>query len=461
MTARSAPARATPRRSNAVLAAFSGPCLPLAAFGVALPVTLPEFYATFVGLELGVVAAVFMAVRLIDIVFDPFIGWGMDRTRTRFGRYRPWMALSTPMLMLAAYMMFVMVQPGAPPIYLFGWLLFLYLGFSIGTLGQLGWAAVLAPQYDQRSRVYGWWQVFNIIGVVLILVLPTVVVQTGIGAYADGVRIMGWAIVIALPVTIGLAMVAVPEPVTTGGQPHGSLGAYLSLFKKPVVRKLLLSDLLLGVAPGITGSLLFFFFGQIRGYDHTQAGLFMLFYFVAGLCGAPFWAWYATRVGKDRGLAVASVVSAVLYVGATLVPGGNFVLTAVVMFIAGLPYAAGLFLTRAMMADAGDEERFETGVDRTGLMLSILSATTKIGHVVALIPYLILQGVGFRALPGPAGNSDMALLTLQILFIAVPGVLLVLAGVVLKNYPLTAKRHDEIRAALEARDAGAQAGARA
>ena len=70
-----------PARSNAVLAAFSGPCLPLAAFGVALPVTLPEFYATHVGLELGVVAAVFMAVRLIDIVFDPFIGWGMDRTQ--------------------------------------------------------------------------------------------------------------------------------------------------------------------------------------------------------------------------------------------------------------------------------------------------------------------------------------------------------------------------------------------
>jgi Na+/melibiose symporter-like transporter len=450
-------AAAAPRRSNAVLAAFSGPCLPLAAFGVALPVTLPEFYATYVGLELGVVATVFMAVRLIDIVFDPFLGWGMDKTRTRFGRYRPWMALATPMLMQAALMMFVLVQPGAPAVYLFGWLLFLYLGFSIGTLGQLGWAAVLAPQYDQRSRVYGWWQVFNIIGVVLILVLPTVVVQTGIGTYADGVRIMGWGIIIALPVTIGLAMVAVPEPVTAGDQPHGSLGAYLALLKTPVVRKLLIADLLLGVAPGITGSLLFFFFGQIRGYDHTEAGLFMLFYFVAGLCGAPFWAWLATRVGKDRGLAIASLVSAVLYIGATLVPGGNFALTAVVMFIAGLPYAAGLFLTRAMMADAGDQERFETGVDRTGLMLSILSATTKIGHVVALVPYLILQWVGFRAVPGPEGNSDASLLTLQILFIAVPGLLLALTAWVLKNYPLTAARHNEIRKALDARDAEAQA----
>ena len=66
------------------------------------------------------------------------------------------------------------------------------------------------------------------------------------------------------------------------------------------------------------------------------------------------------------------------------IPGGNFMLTAGAMFIAGLPYAAGLFLLRAMMADAGDEVRLETGVDRTGLMFSILSATTKIGHVVGI-----------------------------------------------------------------------------
>ncbi|MEG2499333.1 MFS transporter, partial [Brevundimonas sp.] len=173
----------SPRRSNAVLAAFSGPCLPLAAFGVALPVTLPEYYATHVGLELGVVAAVFMAVRLIDIGFDPLIGWAMDRTRTPMGRYRPWMVASAPILMLAALMMFVMAKPGDSPAYLFGWLLFLYLGFSMGTLGQMGWAAVLAPEYNQRSRVYGFWQFFNIIGVILILVLPTIVVRGGFGTY--------------------------------------------------------------------------------------------------------------------------------------------------------------------------------------------------------------------------------------------------------------------------------------
>ncbi len=243
MTATAVPSSAiaapdAPRRSNAILAACSGPCLPVAAFGVALSVTLPEFYATHVGIEMGMVAAVFMAVRLIDILFDPFIGWGMDKTRTRLGRYRPWMAVATPILMLAALMMFVTVQPGAGPVYLFAWLLVLYLGFSMGTLGQLGWAAVLAPQYDQRSRVYGWWQVFNIIGVILILILPTIVVKTGIGDYADGVRIMGWAIIIALPLTIGLAMVAVPEPVNAGAAPHGGPSAYLALLKMRMEERL-------------------------------------------------------------------------------------------------------------------------------------------------------------------------------------------------------------------------------
>ena len=142
-----------------------------------------------------------------------------------------------------------------------------------------------------------------------------------------------------------------------------------------------------------------------------------------------------------------------MYFIATLLPGGNFALTAAAMFIAGLPYAAGLLLLRAMMADAGDEVRLETGVDRTALMFSILSATTKIGHVVAVVPYIVLGwAFGFQAVPPPGGNSDLSLMMLQIFFAAVPAVLIAAAAWVLKGYPLTPARHEEIRAALAARD---------
>ncbi|HEV7228125.1 MFS transporter [Brevundimonas sp.] len=444
-------AASSSRRSNAVLAAFSSVCLPLAAFGVALPVVLPDYYARHVGLDLAVVGYIFMAVRAIDIVLDPLIGSAMDRTRTRWGRYRPWMAASAPVLMLAALMIFVMVRPGAGPGYLFGWLLVLYLGFSVGTLSQLGWASVLAPEYDQRSRVYAWWQAFNIVGVIAILILPAAIVQLGLGDYVAGVHVMGWAIFAALPLTISLALAAVPEPINPGDAPHGGWRIYVDLLKRPTVSRLLLADLLLGIAPGVTGALLFFFFDEIKGYGQAEASIFMLLYFVGGLCGAPIWARLATRIGKDRALIVASAIFASLYVVATLLPGGSFALTGAAMFVAGLPYAAGLFLLRAMMADAGDEVRLETGVDRTALMFSILSATTKLGHVFALIPFTVLGWIGFRAVPGPEGNSETSLLALQVMFVTVPALLIAAAALVLRNYPLTAERHDEVRRALEAR----------
>ncbi|MFC7379563.1 MFS transporter [Brevundimonas sp. GCM10030266] len=445
----------SPRRSNPVLAAFSSVCLPLAAFGVALPVTLPEFYATYVGIPIAVVGYVFMAVRAIDIVVDPLIGAAMDRTKGRFGRYRPWLAASAPVLMLSALMIFVMVEPGAGPLYLFGWLLVLYLGFSVGTLSQLGWASVLAPEYDQRSRVYAWWQAFNIMGVIGILLLFAWATQTYPTDKAAGAHIMGWAIIVALPLTISLALAAVPEPVNHSAAPHGGLKAYWDIIRRPTVSRLLAADLVLGVAPGITGALLFFFFDQIKGYDRSAASILMLLYFVGGLAGAPIWAKLAARIGKHRALSTASLIFAGLYLVATALPGGNFALTAVAMFIAGLPYAAGLFLLRAMMADAGDEVRLETGVERTGLMFSILSATTKLGHVFALIPYAVLGWIGFQAVPPEGGNSETSLLALQAMFIIVPALLIASAALILRRYPLTPARHDDIRRQLDARDASA------
>ncbi|CAN5234026.1 MFS transporter [soil metagenome] len=446
---------AAPRRSNWVLAAFSGPCLPYAAVGLPLAVSLPAFYSQYVGLDLALVGSAFLFVRLIDIFFDPVVGWGMDRTRNKWGPYRTWLTAGTPILMLAVAFIFF-VKPGAGFAYLFGWLLVLYLGFSITTLAQLAWGAVLAPQYDERSRLYGWWQSANIVGVLVALFIPTIVLKTGLGTYEDGVRAMGWFIIVSLPITLLVAVLIAPEPQTVKRQPHGALKAWLALIVRPVVRKVLWCDLFLGVAPGITGALLFFYFESIKGFDRGQSQIFMVLYFVAGLVAAPFWSWLAVKLGKDRALQIASYAFAVLYALVGFLPAGNFTVTAIGLFIAGLPYAAGLLLTRAMMADVADEVRLDTEEDRTGLLFSFLSLTTKLGYAISVGVLIILGWVGFNEAPG-AANSPIALNTLQILFLAVPTVLLAVSALVLNKYPLGEKRHGEVRAALEARDKAATA----
>src|SRR5690606_9273181 len=198
----------------------------------------------------SLVGAAFMGVRLLDIAFDPWFGGVMDRTRTRFGRFRPWFAISAPILMLASYMLF-MAKPGVGVGYLWLWLLVIYAGFSISTLSQLAWGAVLSPSYDERSRIYAWWQGGNVVGMILVLTLAPLLAMLGVPGHAAGVAAMGWFIVILAPLTTGLTVATVPEPAVGGRPPRAGLREYFALLRRPSVRRLLAADLLVGTGPAI------------------------------------------------------------------------------------------------------------------------------------------------------------------------------------------------------------------
>jgi Na+/melibiose symporter-like transporter len=438
------------RRSNAVLTAFAASCLPYAALGLPVYVTLPEFYASHVGVPLAAVSLIFLIVRLADIVVDPLLGMVIDRTSTRWGRYRVWMAIGAPILMGSVAMLFF-VRQGAGATHLAVWLVIMYLGYSISLLSQMSWASVLSPDYDQRSRIYGFWQAANIVGVLAVLLIPVGAQAMGY-SYVEAVRMQGGFIVCLLPLALLVTFIFTPEPKNATPPPHSGLGAAVSLIVKPVLRRLLLSDLMLGAARGLIGVLFFYFFEQARGFEREQTSILLLIYFVAGLVGAPLWAVLATRIGKHKALAVGSIYFALSFAAATLlVPAGDFTAAIGAMFGAGLAFGAADLLLRAMMADAADAIRLDVGSDRTGLLFSILNATSKLGYAVSVGAFAVLEWIGFNAAPG-AVNTPGVLLGLQWLFIAAPVLLLLLSAYVLRAYPLTPERHAEIRAKLAARD---------
>ncbi|MBI1683712.1 MFS transporter [Caulobacter hibisci] len=447
---------AEPRRSNAVLAAYASPTLPLAGLGLPLVVYLPEYYVSELGLSLSVVGTAFLLVRLADIILDPILGGLMDRTRTRWGRFRPWLIASAPLLMAASYALF-MAKPGIGPIFLWSWLIVVYVGYSMAVLAQTAWGAVLSPDYQQRSRIYGFWSAGNVIGMILVLLLPPLVAFAFKGDHAAGIAAMGWFIIVLTPLTALLASVVVGEPAAPPQRHEAGLKQYLGLLKRPSVQKLLAADLLMGLAPGIGGALFFFFFERIKGIPKDQAGILLLIYFVAALAGAPLWPWLAKTLGKHRALAIAGVMYAVFQMAAILTPSGMNLFGVAVLVLAGLPYSAAPLLVRSMMADIGDEERLNTGIDRTGLLYAVVNGTVKLGFALAIGVFLVLEKLGFDP-KVPSAQGDAALVTL---YTAVPAALGVLVCLIIVRYPLDARRHAEIRAQLDARDAAEAANAAA
>ncbi|HEX6858975.1 MAG TPA: MFS transporter [Caulobacteraceae bacterium] len=442
----------TARRPFGILAAFAGPSLPLAALGLPLVVFLPEYYSNALGLPLAAVGAAFMGVRLLDILFDPVMGGIMDRTRSRFGRFRPWLAIGAPLLMLASYMLF-MARPGVGVGYLWTWLIVVYAGLSICVLAHTAWASVLESDYNQRSRVYAWWQGGNVIGMILVLILPPILENAVGGGHAAGVQSMGWFIIILLPLTIGAALARVPEPLAPVERHRAGLREYAGLLKRPTVRRILIADLLLGLAPGITGALFFFYFERVKDFDKAQAGILLLIYFLSALVCAPIWTKLARRIGKHKALTVAGITYAVVQGLIVIMPPGNFWLAVPGLILGGLPYSAGPFLLRSMLADVGDEERLASGADRTGLLYAILAGTAKVGYALAVgITFVALDKLGFNA--QGAGDPQAGIAGLQALFAFAPAALGLLAAWVCFGYPLDAARHAEIREQLALRDGG-------
>jgi Na+/melibiose symporter-like transporter len=416
--------------------AFSAPSLPLAALGLPLVVQLPPHYAGYIGLEIGVVGVLFMLARILDIGVDVTIGLAMDQTRTRIGRFSPWLVMSIPVIMVGSYFLF-MAKPGADAAYLGFWLFFTYVGFSMGSLSQMSLGATLSDNYHERSRVFVFWQAGNVLGMLMVLMIP-VLIHSGGGSAASGVQGMGWFIVILMPLTALLAAFFAKEESPKASAKKTNLKDIISLFKSDACRRLLLCDLLLMFGSGVTGGLFLFYFDAVKG-------------FIAGLIGAPLWTLIARRWGKHVSLICACLYAAVSQPLIMYLPENNFVAAAIGMSVAGIVYTAGAYLLRAMMADIGDEDLLQTGQDRTGLLYAFVTLTGKAGYALAVgVTYVGLGLFGFNSKLG-AENTPEALAGLTLLFLGLPVVVNLLGALLLLKYPIDAKRTAELQAAIAAK----------
>jgi glycoside/pentoside/hexuronide:cation symporter, GPH family len=430
--------------------AFSLPSLPLAALGLPLVVQLPNHYAANLGLEVGLVGLVFMLARVCDIGIDVGIGLAMDQTRTRFGRFSPWLLACAPVVMVGAWFLF-MAQPGVSAIYLVSALFVTYFGFSMGSLSQMSLGATLSDNYHERSRVFVFWQVFNVIGMLLALAIPVIITKMG-GTQIKGIQGMGWFIIILLPIGSLVAAFFAKEEQPKADAKKTSLADMLSLLKSQACRKLLIADIILIFGSGVTGALFLFYFDAVKGYGSASQAL-LLIYFIAGLVGAPIWTFLARRLGKHVSLICACLFASTTQPMIMLLPVNNFPVAAAGMAFAGLVYTSAAYLLRAMMADVGDEDLLRTGQDRTGLLYALVTLTGKGGYALAVgITYLALSLIGYDAKLGGA-NSANSIQGLTILFIAIPVVTSLVGALILRGYPIDAARTAALQIEIEKRRA--------
>lgn len=470
------------------IAAYALPSIPISALGLPLVVHLPAFYAESTGLGVATVGLLFMLARLWDVVTDPVLGIVSDRLDTPWGRRRPWLVASVPVVALAAWMVF-MPPEKVGTLYLMSWMLVLYVGYTLVTLSHLAWGAELSPDYHERSRIQGWREFAFIIGMLTVLMIPALLelgenfarpspetataaeVETSISsaktARNDGIVVlernpidrtklaaMGWFIILLMPITVFIAVAFAPERRTARSQKVPWSQTWNLLRKNSALRRILIIDFLIQLAPGISGATYIFFIAYYAGQP-VWANLILAFYFLFAVVGVPFWSKFSYRFGKHRTLAGALFYAVCILPTFFLAPFMPFWALVAVNCLYGLAYGAGSFLIRAMMADVCDIDEVHTGQARTGLYFSLLTMTGKMGHAVAVgLSYLLLGLVGFSTQGGTLNTWD-AVNGLAAIFVCLPALSFAAAGVLCWNFPLDQRAQEKLRERLSTRRAAA------
>ena len=181
----------------------------IALFGIL--VFIPKFYSVDMGVSLVVAANIILAVRIFDVITDPLFGFINDRTTTRWGKRRPWLAISTPLMMLSIYMLFIPPQ-GSGAAHLFIWMMLLSIATTMIMIPYYAWGAELSPDYNERSRVTGWREMLGLVGSLSAQLIPSAALLFfGLGGSANVLTILGISVVVLMPICVALTISKVPE----------------------------------------------------------------------------------------------------------------------------------------------------------------------------------------------------------------------------------------------------------
>ena len=438
------------RASNIRMIGFSLPALGLNSLVTAVVVFLPTLYAEHRGFGAATVGLIFFLAKIIDMIAAPAWGLFMDSYSTRWGRRRPWLALSVPILVLAILMVYNPPE-SVSALYLFGWLALLYFGWDAWTISHTSWALELSRDYDRRSRITGLLQVSVIAGGILISLVPAIMERIAAPTYPELVSAIGWFMIVVLPVTAVICLFSVPERQTPDRPRLGFRRGAAILFSNMALLRLMIVNALLTFSTYFVQGLFVFFVSYTLGLE-DRIGFILTFLIIGGLIGLPVWLRLAQFWSKHRAMQTAVIAGALAPLSLLILPAGALVWTVAAFMVIGLNTSANEFLPRAMMADVCDQDHVESGSERMGLYYSLLQLSSKFASGSGLfIGFSFLAVFGFDPELG-SDNTQEALDRLRYLVVALPILAYAVVTALLLRYPISRERQRRMRAIIEERE---------
>ncbi|MFI6283906.1 glycoside-pentoside-hexuronide (GPH):cation symporter [Streptomyces sp. NPDC051018] len=417
-------------------------------------VYLLYFYTDVFGLTAAAAGSVLLIARIVDLITDPAIGVAVDRTRSRWGKFRPYLLFGP--LPLGALAVLCFTAPGLGDGMKLLYATVIYSLFSIAyAVVNIAYASMLPAltgDYYQRSAISGYRELAGTVAI-LTVNAGTLLFVRQFGSEKVGFPVVmgAYALVAVLTLVIvfaGTKGIGERSPDGAASGPGPSLRAQLRTLSanRPLYR-VLTYNFASTLAAGIHLSAMVYFFK----YNLDRDGMFPLFQLVstlvmfAAMVGVPS---LVRRTGKRSATITAQVVTIIGLAGLFLLHR-----QIVWVFILGSLASAGFGMTRSIIwgvvPDTVEYGEWKSGHRAEGIVYAAFIGVEKLGSAASgIITGLVLSIAGFVANTTQTTGAEFGVL---LLITVVPIVATLAVIAVMRNYRLDGEQFDQIVTDLRSR----------
>ena len=408
------------------------------------------YFTDVVGINPAFVGTLFLMARLWDAINDPIMGMIVDNTRSRFGKFRPWIFIGTILNSVVLFLLFRKPDLEGTSLYLYYSVMYILWGMTYTIMDIPYWSMIptLATTKEDREKISVVPRIFASLGGLTVTTFGIALVnKLGNGNQIKGFEYFALGIVIIFIISTIVTCINVKEKtqVQVNNEKVNIKQAFNILKQNDQLLVFIGIVLAYNLAMQLAGGAAIYYFKYVAGKE----SLFSLYSFfkVAEIGGLMLFPVVTRKIVRQQVFRVATILPMfgliTLFISGLIAPQSIlFISVSAVLLNLGSGFLLGS--TTVMLADIVDYGEYKLGSRNESIIFSAQTLLVKLAS--ALSGWLIGVGlslIGYVA--GAAVQSNITIIGIRVIMTIIPSIVALVMYVIYKSkYKINGSFHDEI-----------------
>jgi len=416
---------------------------------------------------IGLVTALVVGIRLVEIIFDPIIGSVIDNTKTRWGKFRPWLCIGGTISAICLAMLFTnffgLATSNQTLFTILFIIVFIILDCSYSFKDIAFWSIIPALSEDSRERgklaTFGRFASSLGANGTTLAVIPIVSFFTLKATGHSGQGASGWfafGLIAALiyGITSWIVALGTKEQESLLRKQNGKTSlkdVFTAITKNDQLMWLALAYLIFAIGFVATTAVLMLYFQYVIG----NIAAFSIVGIVAAICGivsVPLYPFVTKFISRKYVYIIGVLLMVIGYLILSIASPSSIAVIIIGLVFFYFPYQLIFLAVLMTLSDSVEYGQWKNGVRNEAVTLSLRPLLDKLAGALS-------NGiVGFISVTcGMIGNAQarditsQGIVTFKMYAFYLPAALMIISGVIfLFKIKLTEKKHAEILKELEA-----------